>query len=326
MMPGNSGPAAAQRLNQVLANLLLHGPVRHLAPLDGVTQLTQRGDGRLLDILLILSRLMREHAHGNVQLLPFWSLGIEHCALCLSFGGPAARASSRIAAAARSVPKTRLRRSTSAWPPAPTAWNSTCASRPTALPSSVTTRRSIARRMRPDRSSARTAAELSRVDAGYRFTDDVGGHPFRGQGVDIPTLREVLERYPNDSDHRGDEGRHRGDGTRAGGRGPRAGAVDRVCAAGYGSRSLAAAREALPAMASSASRMEVRLALYRSWAGWPPMHPSYGGYQVPEHAGSLRIVSPRFIRHAHRAGLDVQVWTIDEAGTCSGCWRGAPTP
>jgi glycerophosphoryl diester phosphodiesterase len=92
----------------------------------------------------------------------------------------------------------------------------------------------------------------------------------------------------------------------------RAGAVDRVCAAGYGSRSLAAAREVLPEMASSASRVEVRLALYRSWAAWPVSQPAYDGYQVPEHAGTLRIVSPRFIRHAHRAGLGVQVWTVDD--------------
>jgi glycerophosphoryl diester phosphodiesterase len=92
-----------------------------------------------------------------------------------------------------------------------------------------------------------------------------------------------------------------------------AGATDRVCAAGYGSLSLAAAREALPEMASSASRMEVRLALYRSWARWPARRAAYGGYQVPERAGTLRVVSPRFIRHAHRAGLAVQVWTIDDA-------------
>ena len=32
--------AAAQGLNQVLANLLLHGPMRHLAPLDSLTQFT----------------------------------------------------------------------------------------------------------------------------------------------------------------------------------------------------------------------------------------------------------------------------------------------
>ena len=70
-------------------------------------------------------------------------------------------------------------------------------------------------------------------------------------------------------------------------------------------------REALPEMGSSASRLEVRLALYRSWAGWPVRVP-YGGYQVPEHAESLRVVSPRFIRQ-RRAGLEVQVWTIDAA-------------
>ena len=161
--------------------------------------------------------------------------------------------------------------------------------------------------------SARTAAELSRMDAGYRFTDGAGRHPFRGQGVHIPTLGEVLERYPDvpiivemkpDSEKMG---------LAFAAEVLKAGAVDRVCAAGYGSRSLAAAREALPAIASGASQMEVRLALYRSWVGWPPMHPRYGGYQVPEHAGSLRVVSRRFIRHAHRAGLEVQVWTIDEA-------------
>jgi glycerophosphoryl diester phosphodiesterase len=161
--------------------------------------------------------------------------------------------------------------------------------------------------------SARTAAELSRVDAGYRFTDNAGGHPFRGQSVHIPTLGEVLERYPDvpiivemkpDSEEMG---------LVLAAEVLKANAVDRVCAAGYGSRSLTAARDALPSMASSASRSEVRLALYRSWAGWPPMHPRYGGYQVPEHAGSLRVVSRRFIRHAHRAGLEVQLWTIDEA-------------
>jgi glycerophosphoryl diester phosphodiesterase len=161
--------------------------------------------------------------------------------------------------------------------------------------------------------SARTAAELLCVDAGCRFTDAAGRQPFRGQGVGVPTLRSVLERYPNipviiemkpDTE---DMGRAFAAEVVA------AGAVDRVCAAGYGSRSLAAAREALPQVASSASRMEVRLALYRSWAGWPPARTAYGVYQVPEHAGTLRVVSQRFIRHAHRAGVEVQVWTIDEA-------------
>jgi glycerophosphoryl diester phosphodiesterase len=161
--------------------------------------------------------------------------------------------------------------------------------------------------------SMKTAAQLSRVDAGYHFTDAAGTHPFRGCGVNVPTLRAVLERYPSALmivEMKPDTAEM---ASAVVAEIRRAGAVDRVCAAGYGSRSLAAARAALPAMASGASRTEVRLALYRSWAAWPVVRPAYGGYQVPEHAGTLRIVSPRFIRHAHRAGLDVQVWTVDEA-------------
>jgi glycerophosphoryl diester phosphodiesterase len=65
-------------------------------------------------------------------------------------------------------------------------------------------------------------------------------------------------------------------------------------------------------MATSGSHPEVRGALYRSMARWPVRRAPYGGYQVPERAGLLRVVSPRFVRHAHDAGLKVQVWTVDE--------------
>ena len=104
-----------------------------------------------------------------------------------------------------------------------------------------------------------------------------------------------------------------------------AGAVDRVCIAGYGARSAAAARAALPGVATSATHPEVRLAVYRGLARWPVRHAAYGGYQVPERNGLIRIVSPRFIRDAHAAGLKVQVWTVDEERTCAGCSSGAST-
>jgi glycerophosphoryl diester phosphodiesterase len=39
--------------------------------------------------------------------------------------------------------------------------------------------------------------ELRTLDAGYRFTPDAGGtFPFRGQGIRIPTLEEVLAAFP----------------------------------------------------------------------------------------------------------------------------------
>jgi glycerophosphoryl diester phosphodiesterase len=163
------------------------------------------------------------------------------------------------------------------------------------------------------RLARRTAAELSRVDAGYRWLDAGGNAVFRACGVGVPTLRDVLRRFTDvpiiiemKVDHR-EMGRALAAEVRA------ASAVDRVCAASDGFRAVRAAREALPAMATSASRWDVRLALYRSWAHWPVRRAEYGGYQVPETAGFIRVVSPMFVRHAHGAGLEVHVWTVDEA-------------
>jgi len=91
----------------------------------------------------------------------------------------------------------------------------------------------------------------------------------------------------------------------------RADAVDRVCVGSFGLRVLRAVRAMEPSIATSAAREEVRLALYRSWCRWPVSRIGYAGYQVPERSGATRVVSPRFIEHAHRLGLGVQVWTVD---------------
>jgi glycerophosphoryl diester phosphodiesterase len=91
----------------------------------------------------------------------------------------------------------------------------------------------------------------------------------------------------------------------------RADAVDRVCLGSFGLRVLRAARAIEPALATSAAREEVRWALYRSWVGWPSRRASYAGFQVPEWAGTTRIVSKGFVEAAHRAGHGVQVWTVD---------------
>jgi glycerophosphoryl diester phosphodiesterase len=94
-----------------------------------------------------------------------------------------------------------------------------------------------------------------------------------------------------------------------------AAAVDRVCLGAFGTRVVRAARACNPSIATSAAREEVRWALYRSWCRIPSRAPAYAGFQIPEHAGATRVVSPRFIEHAHRAGLGVQVWTVDDVET-----------
>jgi len=146
--------------------------------------------------------------------------------------------------------------------------------------------------------AARTAAELARLDA--------------GDGAGVPTLREVLRRYADVPIIVEMKANSAVMGAALAREVQRAGAAARVCAAGAGVRGLAAARAALPGMASSAAHAEVQIALYRSWVGWPARRAPYGGFQVPERAVGHRIVSPRFLRHAHQRGLKVQVWTVDE--------------
>jgi glycerophosphoryl diester phosphodiesterase len=92
----------------------------------------------------------------------------------------------------------------------------------------------------------------------------------------------------------------------------RAGAVDRACVGAFRRAVLQAIRAEEPALATSAALEEVRLALYRSWLRRPVRHTAYVGYQIPERRGATRVVSPRFIADSHRAGLGVQVWTVND--------------
>ena len=54
------------------------------------------------------------------------------------------------------------------------------------------------------------------------------------------------------------------------------------------------------------------MALYRSWLRLSPGRVPYQAFQVPETSGATRVVSPRFVQLAHKAGIAVQVWTVDE--------------
>jgi glycerophosphoryl diester phosphodiesterase len=139
---------------------------------------------------------------------------------------------------------------------------------------------------------ARTAAELA----------DIG----------VPTLRDVLARYPQ-----------AGIIVELKEPGPalaaavvqevrRADAAGRVCLGSFSTSALRAARASAPDIATSGARFEVRMALYRSWLRLSPGQPPYRAFQVPETSGNTRVVSPRFVQLAHKAGIVVQVWTVDE--------------
>jgi glycerophosphoryl diester phosphodiesterase len=160
----------------------------------------------------------------------------------------------------------------------------------------------------------RTAAELAGVDAGYRFHsgDDRHPHPFRGAGIGVPRFAEVLERYPGiplivELKVGSEElARKTVELVLAGG------ALERVALGSFSGEALRAARRLERGVRTGAGREETRWALYRSWVGWPLGRPAYQEFQVPEKSGATRVVSRRFVEHAHRAGVAVKVWTVDE--------------
>lgn len=158
--------------------------------------------------------------------------------------------------------------------------------------------------------AACTARELGTLDAAAHF----GGpqFPLRGQGWGIPLFADVLRRYRGipllvELKVNEPELAHRViDLIRE------AHAVDRVALGSFGMRVLRAARAYEPRVLTGSSKEETRLALYRSWCRIPVRRPPFDAYQVPEVSGRTRVVSPRFVRDAHAAGIAVQVWTVDD--------------
>jgi glycerophosphoryl diester phosphodiesterase len=163
-----------------------------------------------------------------------------------------------------------------------------------------------------------TREELQALDAGYRFTPDGGqSFPFRGQGIIIPTLREVLTAFPSarvnielkEDNPLAEE--------RMWALAQELGVEDRILVA---SSHLAAIvrfrRLSAGRIATSASAAEIRnfvLAALCHTTRW--LRPMYDALQVPETYRALRIVSPASIALAHRLGLALHVWTVDDRPT-----------
>ncbi len=159
--------------------------------------------------------------------------------------------------------------------------------------------------------AALTADLLQAADAGRHFGAEAG-YPFRGRGHGVPRLADVLERFPDArlivevKAPTAEAGRavaallreHR--------------AASRVCVGSFHPAAIRAVRAAAPEIPTSASQPEARWTLHRSWCAWPwAGRRPYAAFQVPERAGRLRVVTPRFVRQVHREGQVVQVWVVD---------------
>ncbi|XNQ43210.1 glycerophosphodiester phosphodiesterase [Georgenia phoenicis] len=104
-----------------------------------------------------------------------------------------------------------------------------------------------------------------------------------------------------------------------------AGAGDRVCLASFSDRRLRIARRATQGrVATSLGRQEIARLVAAATLGAPVRGvPTPSGtttdravcVQVPVRHRGVPVVTPAFVRLAHRLGLEVHVWTIDDAPT-----------
>jgi glycerophosphoryl diester phosphodiesterase len=160
--------------------------------------------------------------------------------------------------------------------------------------------------------SARTAHELSQVDAGYRF-GPAQGYPRRGRGVGVPRLADVLRRFeamPVVIEIKGDRPDRAArviEVVRA------AGAEARVIIGGFSLPVLAAVRALAPDIVTSASRPEVQAAIRRAVLRLAPRRPAFRVFQMPVRMGRRPLLTPAFVRVVNRAGLPAHAWIVDDA-------------
>jgi glycerophosphoryl diester phosphodiesterase len=160
-----------------------------------------------------------------------------------------------------------------------------------------------------------TVQELKRLDAGYHFSPDGTSYPFRGKGHVIPTFAELVASDPKVAFNV--EIKEHGEADL-----PRAlwefiqrhNLADRIIVAAEQHALLGEFRQLSGTrVATSASRRECWEFLIASRLGLVGMlNVRYQALQIPVTAGRWTLLTPRLLAAAHRVGVAVHVWTIDE--------------
>ncbi len=155
--------------------------------------------------------------------------------------------------------------------------------------------------------------ELQTLDAGWQFLDD-SGVSGEGRGMRVPTLPEVYREFPGVSINIDIKESLLGLEEAVLREILLAGAEDRTLIASFRHRVVERFRRISDAgIPTAASRWEIGVFMVLHTLRLTGLlRPSYVALQVPvEHRG-IRIVAPRFIEAAHRLGVRVDVWTIDD--------------
>lgn len=129
-------------------------------------------------------------------------------------------------------------------------------------------------------------------------------------GAPIPRFEEVLEAWPDLRIHV--DAKHLAAAAPLIAAVERAGAHDRVCVGSFSDRTVGALRRlANGRICTWMGRAEIVALRLASWGIPAPRSPA-GCTQSPVRQGALPIVDRRYIAAAHRRGVGVHVWTINE--------------
>ena len=152
-----------------------------------------------------------------------------------------------------------------------------------------------------------TIAEVEQADAGFRFPG------FRGRDVRIPRLEEILTRWPDARVNIDPKNDHTVE--------PLVALLDRldvwerVCIGAFSDARLTRVRQLSRGRACTSMGPGAVAAAWLSARTGRMPRLGADCLQVPTAQGPFPLVTRRFVDAAHRAGLPVHVWTIDDAPT-----------
>lgn len=160
-------------------------------------------------------------------------------------------------------------------------------------------------------------ARVREADAGARFTPDGVAFPFRGRGVRVPLLAEVIDAFP-------------GLPLLIEVKAPRVqlavrrvllehNAEDRCVVAASEADALDAFRQ--PPFLLGASRNDIARLWLRSLLGFAADGVAYRLLAVPVRYRGLPVPTRRFVAAARRLGCPVHVWTVNDVGQAARLWR-----
>ncbi len=158
---------------------------------------------------------------------------------------------------------------------------------------------------------ALTLDALKSLDAAYHFTDQDGGNGWRGQGVQVPTLAEVLERYP--AQRMSVEIKQREPSLVNTLCAQLADKRDHVLVASFIDEEINRFREVCPDFLTSASTPEITWFVTYQTLGVSKLFTStVNTLQIPREKYGFNLLKRSLVRDAGRWGMAVEYWTLND--------------